>query len=248
MADEYGDIFTPPPANPAAGGLYAAATLIDTGDPSRLGLGVLVDSRNCGTSWVWPINCSEPMPDPSPKGSDRAARLAPFEGDVVGADDDCGASVPLTEAHERAQQLLRLQEQVRAEEQLTPKLLAAAGTPSTVAGLAAAVGALEEAVAGSGFTGVFHAAPHLAAPLTNAQLVIRQGGQMLTPLGHRWAFGAGYTGLNDTIVSTGPVTVHRGPIVLTDGPDYPHNDRLTVAEREVLVTWECWADAVTIGA
>jgi hypothetical protein len=248
MADEYGEIYTPPPANPAGTGLYTAAALIDTGEPSRLSFGVLVDSRNCGDSWVWPINCDTAIPDPSPKGSDRAARLDPFTGDVVGADDDCGASVPLAEAHERAQQLLRLQEPVRVEEQLTPKLLAAAGTPDTVTGLAAAVGALEEAVAGSGFTGVFHAAVHLLAPLTQAQLVIRQGGQLLTPAGHRWAFGAGYSGLDDTIVSTGPVAVHQGPIVFTDGPDYPHNDRLTVAEREVLVTWECWATAVTIGA
>lgn len=243
---EYGEIYTPPPANPAGGGLYNAAAVLD--NVERIGFGVLVDSINCGTSWVWPLNCEADVPDPNPMGTSRAALDDPFTGDAVAADDNCGAAVPEAEARERAMQLLRLQESVRTEQQLAPKLLAAAGTPTNVTGLVAAVGALEEAVAGSGFTGVFHAAPHLAAALTNAQLVIRQGQQLLTPMGHRWAFGAGYAGLGETIVSTGPVTVHRGPIGFAQGPDYQHNDRLSVAMREVLVTWECWAEAVTIGA
>ncbi|WP_280498549.1 hypothetical protein [Nocardia cyriacigeorgica] len=240
-------IYRPPLANPAPGGLYGASTVLDY-DPSRLSHGVTVESRNCGTTWVWPIACDVPAPDPSPKGAGERTPLLNFTGDVIGADDNCGAVVPEQEAAERAQQLLRLQEPVRVEQQLAPKLLAAAGTPTTVAGLVAAVGALEETVAPAGFPGVLHAAPHLAAALESADLLRRQGTQLLSPLGHRWAFGAGYAALGETIVATGPTVVHRGPVVMTHGPDYPHNDRLSVAEREVLVTWECWADAVTIGA
>lgn len=241
-------IYTPPLANPAGVGLYTAATVLEPAEPSRLGFGLTVESWNCGPSWVWPINCEAALPDPSPKGAqDRAERLE-FTGEVIGADDDCSALVPETEAAQRAQQLLRLQESVRVEQQLVAKLTTAAGTPTTVAGVVAAVGALEEAIAPYGFGGVLHAAPHLAAALRAAQLVIAQGGQLLSPLGHRWAFGAGYAGLDETIVATGPVTVHRGPVVMTHGPDYPHNERLSVAEREVLVAWECWAEAVTIGA
>ncbi|MBF6416978.1 hypothetical protein [Nocardia cyriacigeorgica] len=241
-------IYRPPLANPAPGGLYGAATVLEYPGDSKISLGITVESRNCGVSWVWPIDCDAPAPDPSPKGAGERTPLLDFAGDVIGADDNCAAAVPELEAAERAQQLLRLQEPVRVEEQLVPKLLAAAGTPTTVAGLVAAVGALEEAVAPYGFPGVLHAAPHLAAALESADLVRHQGTQLLSPMGHRWAFGAGYADLAETIVATGPVVVHRKPVVMVHGPDYPHNDRLSVAEREVVVTWECWADAVTIGA
>lgn len=242
-------IYEPPLANPAPGGLYAAAAVLDRRDPSRIADGIVVESMNCGPSWVLPIDCTnaEDAPDPVPKWESRADNLTFDDGVVVGAHDDCSALVPEQEAQQRGEQLLRLHEQVRVEHHLTPLLLSAAGTPTDVAGVVAAVGALEEAVADFGFTGVFHAAPHLAAAMYSAQLVIRQGTQLLTPAGHRWAFGAGYAGLGETIVSTGPVVVHRSPPVPTHGPDYPHNERLSVTQREVLVTWECWADAVTIG-
>lgn len=242
------ELYTPPLANPGPAGLYKAATIIDIAGTSRLAHGVIVESWNCGPSWVWPIACETEPPDPSPKGAeDRSDRLE-FDGDVVGADDDCSALVDETEAAQRAEQLLRLQESVRVEQQLTTRLLTAAGAPVTVTGLAAAVGAVEETIAPYGFPGVLHAAPHLTAALAAAQLIIRSGAYLLSPLGHRWAFGAGYSDLEDTIVATGPVAVHRGPVVMTHGPDYPHNERLSVAEREVLVSWECWTTAVTIGA
>lgn len=242
------EIYRPPLANPSVVGLYAAATVLDVPDPSRLAHGIIVDSWNCGTTWVWPIDCAPVLPEPSPKGTPRAPLSGEFTGDVIGADDDCAAAVPEPEAAARAEQLLRLQESTRVEEQLVPRLLSAAGTPATAASLVEAVGELEQSAAVHGFPGVLHAAPHLAAALVAADMVIVQGGQRLSPLGHRWAFGAGYAALGDTIVSTGPVVVHRSSIARTHGPDYPHNDRLSVAEREVLVTWECWADAITIGA
>ncbi|MCM6777925.1 hypothetical protein NDR87_31495 [Nocardia sp. CDC159] len=244
------EVYKPPLANPSGGGLYTAATIIDAGDPPRLAHGVVVDTWNCGPSWVWPIACEAEQPDPSPKGTEpRTDWLdTPFTGDVIGADDNCSALVPETEAAQRAQQLLRLHEPVRVEQQLTTRLLTAAGAPATVAGLVAAVGALEETVAEFGITGVLHAAPHLAAAVQAAQLVTRSGAYLVSPMGHRWAFGAGYADLGETIVATGPVTVHRGPVSMTHGPDYPHNARLSVAEREVLVSWECWTEAVTIGA
>lgn len=244
------EVYTAPLANPSGGGLYGAATLIDTPDPSRLAQGVVVDTWNCGPSWVWPITCEADIPDPTVKGAEpRNDWLThEFTGDVIGADDDCSALVPEQEAEQRAKQLLRLQEPVLVERQLVPRLIAAAPAPATVAGLVAAVGALEEDVAPYGFPGVLHAAPHLAAALQSAQLITRSGSFLLSPSGHRWAFGAGYADLDDTIIATGPVTVHRGPVVMTHGPDYPHNERLSVAERETLVSWECWTTAITIGA
>lgn len=242
------EIYRPPLANPSPGGLYTAATLIETGEPSRLSFSVLVESMNCGPAWVWPIDCGAEVPDPNPKISERLANLDPFTGDVIGSDDDCSLAVPEAEARQRAEQLLRLHEPVLAETQLTPKLLAAAGAPAaSTGGIVGAVAALEEAVAAFGFVGVIHAAPHVAALAQSAQLVTRTGAIATSPLGHRWAFGSGYVGLADTLVITGPVAVHRGPIVASAGLEVRHNDRLNVVEREVLVTWECFAEAVTIG-
>lgn len=242
------EIYRPPLANPSPGGLYPAATVIDYPDPARLAAGVLVESQNCGPAWVWPIDCAAPIPDPSPKDDPRTPNLPPFEGVVVGADDNCGLAVPEAEARQRAEQILRLREPVLVETELVPQLLAAAGTPTDVSGVVAAVGALEELVAAYGFAGVIHAAPHLAAVMHNADLVTRTGAVLTTPGGHRWAFGSGYVGLGETLIITGPVVVHRSSIFTGAGYDVVHNDRLNIAEREVLVTWECFADAVTIGA
>jgi hypothetical protein len=244
------EVYTPPLANPSPGGLYSVAALIDITGTSRLAEDVVVETWNCGPSWVLPIHCEDDFPDPSPMGAEPRNDWLDnvFEGDVVGADDDCSALVNEPEAGQRAQQLLRLQEPVNVEKQLVPRLLAMAGTPTSVTGLVAAVGALEESVAEFGFTGVIHAAPHLAAALQNAQLITRSGQYLLSPSGHRWAFGSGYTGLNETLVATGPVTVQRGAPVLTHAPDYTHNQRLSTVQRDVLVLWECWTKAVTIGA
>lgn len=242
------EIYRPPLANPSPGGLYPAATVIDYPDPSRLAAGIQVISMNCGPSWLWPIDCDAEIPDPNPKTSERLPDLPPFTGDVVGADDDCSLAVPEAEARQRAEQLLRLHEAVLVEAQLVPKLLAAAGAPTDVAGAVAAVGALEELAAVFGFVGVIHAAPHLAAVMAANHLVTRTGAVLTSPSGHRWAFGSGYTALDETLVITGPVAVHRGPLIPSAGYDIQHNDRLNLAEREVVVTWECFADAVTIGA
>lgn len=244
------ELFRPPLANPGGGGLYAAATIRDVPPPSRLANGIRVDTWNCGPSWVWPINCVTEIPDPSPKGAQPRTDWIQheFEGDIIGADDDCSALVDQAEAEQRARQLLRLHEQVEVERKLVPRLTAMAGTPTDVTGLVAAVGALEETVAPFGFPGVFHAAPHLAAALYSAQLVRASGTYLVSPAGHRWAFGPGYADLDDTIIATGPTVVHRGPIEVIHGPEYPKNQRLSVAERDVVVTWECWTEAVTIGA
>lgn len=239
-------IYRPPLANPSPGGLYQAATILPG---EYLWDGIKVISMNCGTTWVWPINCDDTPPDPSPKGlAPRAEDLDPFTGTGLGADDDCGLAVPEAEARQRAEQLLRLQEPVRVEEGLVPKLLTAAGTPATpTGGIVGAVAALEEAVAEFGFLGVIHAAPHVAALAQAAHLITRQGALAVSPLGHRWAFGSGYAGLGETLVLTGPVAIHQNARETLEGLDVQHNDRLTITEREVVVTWECFAEAATIG-
>lgn len=239
-------LYQPPLANPAPIGLYAAATIKEYPAPARLFDGVTVESRNCGPRWSMPIDCDAPVADPPPQGEQPRAEPMGFTGFVVGADDDCSLLVPEDEAQERAGQLLRLHESVLAEEETAPVLLDKAGAPQDVTGLVAAVGAIETAVAGSGFTGVLHADIHLLAPLQAAHLITRTGTQLLSPAGHRWAFGAGYGALGETIVATGPAVVHRAGVDFRHGENHQTNERLTVAFREVVVTWECWTTAVTV--
>lgn len=235
-------------ANPSKLGLFTAARIIERPDPNRLFDGITVESWNCGAGWVLPIECEAEIPDPPPQGAEDRTPPLGFEGWVVGADDDCSLMVPEAEAQQRAAQLLRLREWPSTEAKVAEVLLDMADTPTEVDGLVAAVGALEEEVAGFGFPGVLHAAPHLLAALQSAQLITRSGTQLLSPSGHRWAFGAGYGELGETIVATGPVDVHRGAVDYRHGPEHQTNERLTTAFREVVVTWECFTTAVTIGA
>ncbi|MCD2119436.1 MULTISPECIES: hypothetical protein [Rhodococcus] len=237
-------IYEPVLANPAPVGLYQVAIVLDRDDPTRLADGVLVRSINCGPSGVWPIEyCAGPPAEP--KGGDRAPDHL-FTGLVVWAADDCGLLADLNDQQARARQLLRLHERRHVEEHAATVLTAEAGPPNTATGLVAALGAVEEQLAQFGYPGVVHAAPHLAAAAHAVNLVVRDGARLLTPSGNQWAFGAGYVDLGDTLFGTGPVVVHRGPVVESTGPFHRRNERLVVVEREVLVSWECVTLAVTI--
>lgn len=240
-------LWTPPPANPSPFGLYGAAAVTDiTPAENRLANGLRVININCGPSGVWPIElCADPGDDV--KEGDRAADLT-FTGMVVYGVDDCSAIVGSTEAKDRAEQILRLQERVKVEEHVATQLIAKGGTPTASTDLVTALGAVELGIGQYGFPGVVHASAHLAAKAAQANLIVRNGTTLTTPLGHRWAFGAGYDTLGENLYATGPVTVQRAPVAIQEGPDYPHNERLTVAEREVLVAWECFTFAVTTGA
>lgn len=238
--------WTPPPANPSPYGLYGAAAVTDLTNPTRLDTGLRVININCGPSGVWPIDpCADPGGDV--KEGDRAEDST-FTGMIVYGVDDCSALVPAGEASDRAQQVLRLQERVKVEEYVAAVLITEAGVPTAGTDLVTALGAVELGIGQYGFTGVVHASAHLAAKAAQANLIVRNGTTLTTPLGHRWAFGAGYDALGENLFATGPVTVQRGPVGLAEGPDYTHNERLTVAEREVLVAWECLTFAVTTGA
>lgn len=333
-------IFRPPPQNPLVGGLYAAASVVEVPDPTRLATGVTVHGINCGPSGVWDIDyCAAPtdpevqqvtltgatagtftltyagattapiaynataaavrsalealpnldagdvtvtgtgpwtvtfvgvggdvpqmsidasgttggtgsvatLTEGGVKGGDRAAD-GEFTGLIVWAVDDCGTGAPETEQRDRAQQLLRLKERVHVEEETVPVLQTKAGAPTAGTSLVDAVGRLELTLGGFGFAGTIHASAALAAEAADHNLIVRSGTTLLTPLGHKWAFGAGYGALGSTLVGTGPVTVHRGPVLVNTGLAHRTNERLVVAEREVAVAWECVTTAVTTGA
>lgn len=242
-------IYEPPLANPAPFGLFAAATVLDVSDPNRFGFdgGIQVRSLNCGPSGVWPYAyCEDPGTDT--KGGDRTADPDPFVGGVVYAQDDCGILADLDEQEERAAQLLRLHERLRIEEHVASELVARSGAAIPGGTLVGAVGEAEEQLGQFGFIGVIHAAAHMAAPMAQANLIVRNGTTLTSPLGHKWAFGAGYDTLGDTLYLTGPVVIHRGAISTNVGMAVQGNERQVIAEREFDVTWECFTAAVTTAA
>lgn len=171
-----------------------------------------------------------------------------FTGLVPWAVDDCGLMSDKTEQQARARQILRLQEQVRVEEAVADKLQAADVALPSSPGLVAAVGALDQQIASYGFAGVIHAAAHVAALAASLRLITVQGTSLLTPLGNRWAFGGGYADLGDTLYATGPTAVHRSPVAVLRGDEVRANQTKFVAEREVVVTWECFTVSTEVTA
>lgn len=237
------------PANPHTSGLYTAATVLDSPDTERIGYGIEVIPVNCGGHGTWPAGCDPEVPDELVKEGARPA-TEKFPAIVTWAVDQCSlVGSNNTDGEQRANQLLRLYEQIDVEDDVAPRLLAAAGTPATVPtgadALARALGAVELAIGLTGMVGVIHASRALA-PLFHDHIVVGQAGKLTTKLGNVWAFGAGYGDLGNTIVGTGPVTVRRGTVLTKSAIDARQNERISLAEREVAVSWECAAVAQNI--
>ena len=239
-----------PPVNPIGVGLFSAANLIDVSGPSRfLSSGVSIRPRNCATGWgTWAANpCANPQ-EGALKSGDRPVAGEPFEPLVVWGYDECGPLEDFAEYEARALQNARLHEQGLAEAHFGARLAAdATGTPAT--DIVAAVAALEVALGEAGFYGTIHASARFAAYAAQANLIIRSSGSpvLRTPLGHTWAFGAGYEDtLGNEIVATGPVSVWRDPYVTRSTLDERHNIKAAIAERGLVIGYECLVAAVDI--
>lgn len=238
-----------PAVNPAGLGLYDAATLIDQGGPSRHFGGVRIRPRNCGTgvgTWDSDI-CADPTPDKLKTGS-RSEAPAPFEPLTIWTYDECDPGEGATEVEARATQLMRLNESLLVESQFGQRLLADAPPAASFVDIVSAVGALEEALGETGFLGTIHASRRFAAQAQSKGLILRSGALLKTPLGHTWAFGGGYgSSLGNTLVATGPVTIWRDALTTRSALDHRANIIAGIAERSVVVGYECFAESVTIG-
>lgn len=239
-----------PPVNPIGVGLFSAATLIDTTGPTRfMPSGVSIRPRNCADGWgTWDV---DPCADPGTKTKhgDRPAAGDPFAPLVVWGYDECGPLENFSEYEARALQNARLHEQGLAEAHFGARLLADAAAPTTVADVVAAVSALETALGEAGFYGTIHASTRFAAYAAQANQIIRSSGSpvLRTPLGHTWAFGAGYEDVLDgTLVATGPVTVWRDAWTQRSALDERHNIKAAIAERAIVIGYECLVSAVTV--
>lgn len=220
-------------ATPLAGGLYAAATLVDSADARHLG-GIQLEPVNTGVSGRWPADVSADTSDLLKQGS-RPEWLG-FGATVVWASDEV-KSVGTTDEGgvQRAEHLMRLLEPVEVEDFVAEQLSEFSDADPAMS-LKDQLGLIEEELGRFGRPGVVHARrgsiPHLNG------LIVRQGSSLLTPGGHRWVFGAGYGSLGNDLVGTGPVTVQRSPVQTRQVFDRSDNVRATLSERVVAVGWE----------
>lgn len=230
------------PASPVGGGLYQAASVQQVEAPERLDGGVDLLLVNDGDTGLWELGCDGPGDEVEKHG--RGPGVSAFSATGVWAATECSlVGEDEQAARDRVQTLLRLGEPAEvsawfaAAELVGGEDVTPASVPDDpVLALVAAVGALEQRL--GSLPGVLHADRRMAALAYHAGLVqSAQGGRMLTPLGHRWAFGTGYD-LGDTVVATGPVTLIQGPTSLFSQPGPRRNQRLLVAERVVAVAYE----------
>ena len=139
-------------------------------------------------------------------------------------------------------------EQYAVEKALWATLLASAQSSFPAASaqaldqLAAAEDSLAVAYAGRG---IIHMCP--SAAIRCATALVRVGSQLQTVAGSLVAVGAGYTDGSGAIIATGVVRVWRGPVDTFDSVDTKVNDVYTLAERTVLVGWDCQAIRPSVG-
>jgi len=246
-------VYDAPAVPPQGYGLYAAATLLDSGDsPRELLAGIDLYGLNCdtGVGSYGPVLCDDSPPEKTP-----GARPDPLHFDplVVWAAAECAPDQTEAEEMARARQIRALHEPLIVESAFGAAMLSAAGAADTAASLMEAVGNLEEWLGEQGYAGYIHASRKWAV---EAGFVGAASGTAVlrTNLGNTWVFGGGYgSALGDTLVATGPVTVWRStPFeqVVTTGSHVTaayNNSVYALSERVVTVGYECAVHAVAVG-
>lgn len=248
-------VFEAPLVNPSPNGLFAATSWTDQADPLRwLASGVDVRVFNYGGEaafGVWaPAWCAQ-EDDLGPddiKDGERPEFPDTYVAMTAWAYDQCDLTADSqAEVRQRAAQTLRLQEQNAVEAAFATRLLADAGAAAPAADVVAAVSHLEGLLAATNTLGFIHASATLAAYAAQAQLIVRSGATLKTPLGHTWVFGGGYVaGLADTLVATSPTFGYRGEPKVVGAERLEWNRFIAVAERSLVVGYEAAIGAAEI--
>lgn len=260
------EIATPSPPARRYGLLTAAASL---GTLSARGVasGYQFEAQDCGMNVVpYDPTCAPPHPEKAFNDTGDTAfveadpywLIATYQCGTVGTDAD--------DVRRRVQARYRSGVQNRLESVvwngggiagITPTLSDSAPTVvvPTAAGAGAAVSALENAFYGAhGYVGTIHVSTRAQGAVEYAQMVEGTGsaGQLKTPLGSVWSFGAGYdiTGPLDVAPAAGFAWAYMTPAVhlwstSVDMPD-PRatldrtlNQWMGLAETVWLHTWLC---------
>jgi hypothetical protein len=249
--------FEAPLVNPSPTGLYAATQWTDEAGPPRwLDSGVEIRRHNYGGEdatgvWSAPWNVAEEdLGDDDVKTGERPDNLDVFEPITVWGYDQCDQSRPSQEeVRTRAAQNLRLREQFLVEDNFADRLLSDVDSAETVAGITTAVSVLESLFAATNTVGFIHAGAHMAAYAASAQLIVRSGSSLKTPMGHTWVFGGGYVDpLRSKLVATSPTFGWRTETVVRDSLERETGTFIAIAERSVVVGYEHLIGAVSVGA
>lgn len=248
-------LFDAPLVNPAPNGLWSAVQWAEEQGPLRwLASGVDIRVFNYGGEsqfGAWEADWCAAEADltvDDVKTGVRPEFPDSFLPLTTWAADECDLrQVSQDEVRKRVQQVHRLQEQNAAETVFATRILADAGTPDTADDIVGAVGHLEGLLAKTNTLGVIHASATWAASAAQAQLIVRTGNVLKTPLGHQWVFGGGYVdGLGDKLVATSPVFGWRGDVQVRDAPSFKYEEFRAVAERSLVVGYEASVGAVNI--
>lgn len=247
--------FDAPLVNPSMPGLWSATQWTEAEEPLRwLPSGVEIRPWNYGFAgfgvWAaaWNARESDLGPDDVKAPADRPTGLPAFAAITTWAADECDLRAPSRdEVRTRASQIHRLREPIAVETEFAGRLLDDAGTPGDVADVVEAVGHLEDLFAQTNTVGFIHAAPSWAARASQANLIVRSGTGLRTPLGHAWVFGGGYgVGLANVLVATSQPFGWRGQVSVKTAEKLEHNRFYALAERSLVIGYEALIGAVDI--
>lgn len=251
-------IETIPPANPTSYGLLNAVTWQPWQGPERWQSGIDIDEIvNYGgetSAGIWEPDWCASKDDLGPADikapGERPELPDTFQPVTVWSAAECDLTRrSRDDTDARARQIHRLQEPLLVEQRFATRLLGDAGAALSAVDIVTAVGLLEAAIAQTGTPGVIHAGAQWAAPAAAANLLVRAGAALVTPLGNRWVFGGGYVqSLGDTLVATGPLYGWRGEVRVFAAPKLEHNRYRAIAERSTVLAYEALVAAVEISA
>lgn len=251
-ADPLAVIFDAPAVTSQGYGLYAAATLYDTGEvPRELIAGVDIYPYNCDTGFgsFAPDICDDTPPEKAPGARGALKHADPL---VVWGAAECAPDQTEQAEMSRARHIRELNEPLVVESNFAARILTDAGAADTAASFLEAVGKIEVYLGELGYNGYIHASRKWAAVAADLKL-LNGSAVYRTPLGNTWVFGGGYdSALGDTLVATGQLFVWRSlPFerVVTTGSHATakyNNTVYALSERSVTVGYECAAHAVTI--
>lgn len=244
-----------PLVNPAPNGLFTATQWLPWDGPLRFldgGMDVRVFNYGGDTAFgVWTADWCVAEEDLDPedlKVGERPEFPDSFAAITTWAYDECDLTKrSQDEVRKRAGQVHLLQESNAVEALVAARLLADAPTPEAVTSIVEAVAHLEAELAKTNTLGFIHAGAQHAAAAAQANLIVRSGTSLKTPLGHTWVFGGGYVdALDATLVASSQPLGWRGQVELLDGMKLEHNRFKAIAERSLVIGYESAVAAAEI--
>lgn len=229
-----------PPVTPHPYGLYSVAPSASQTDHGLAG--IMWESWACVDPNTTTDPCINGGAAPGPKSFEACPGQSQFKPITVYVGiKRTGQSYDVGEAQVR--QVLADGEQFAVERYLWG-LLNAAVTEATALSPVGALASVESLL-GQNYmgTGVIHMGRGTATRL-GVQLV-RNGDRLETTLGTPVVVGAGYIGA-ETIYGTGALVVIGGDVEVVSAWNISINDELVLAERTVVVGWDCYATGVLV--